>query len=80
MIVAVYSEKISQIPEEAHTWYNMIFELRNGSNDTVATKNIGDVYPNALSVRKCQRLLFKFKSDNFDLSGLYRSMAYHGWK
>lgn len=43
------------------------------SNSTVATKNICDVYLNALDIRKCQRWFSKFKSDNFDLSDSYRS-------
>ncbi|XP_076166383.1 lymphocyte-specific helicase isoform X3 [Ptiloglossa arizonensis] len=51
----------------------MLFEFRKGSNATVATKNICDVYPNALDVRKCQRWFSKFKSGNFDLSDPYRS-------
>ena len=45
----------SQIPEEVHIWHCMVFEFHKGSNATVATKNICDVYPSALDVRKCQR-------------------------
>lgn len=63
----------SQIPEEVHIRHCMLFEFRKDSNATVATKNICDVYPNALDVRKCQRWFSKFKSGNFDLSDSYRS-------
>ncbi|KAL2722434.1 histone-lysine N-methyltransferase SETMAR-like, partial [Vespula squamosa] len=42
------------------------FEFYKGSNATVATKNICDVYPSALDVPKCR------KSDYFDLSDSYR--------
>ncbi|XP_043498446.1 histone-lysine N-methyltransferase SETMAR-like [Polistes fuscatus] len=45
----------SQIPEEVHIRHCMLFEFRKGNNATVATKNICDVYPNALDIRKCQR-------------------------
>ncbi|GFW58487.1 histone-lysine N-methyltransferase SETMAR [Trichonephila clavipes] len=44
-----------------------------GSNATVATKNICDVYPSALDVRKCQRWFSKIRSGNFDLSDSHRS-------
>ncbi|XP_043496419.1 histone-lysine N-methyltransferase SETMAR-like [Polistes fuscatus] len=63
----------SQIPEEVHIRHCMLFEFRKGNNATVATKNICDVYPNALDIRKCQRWFSKFKSGNFDLSDSYRS-------
>ena len=63
----------SQIPEEAHIRHCMLFEFHKGSNATVATKNICDVYPSALDVRKCQRWFSKFKSGNFDLFDSYRS-------
>jgi len=51
----------------------MFFEFHKGSNATVATKNICDVYPSALDVRKCQRWFSKFRSGNFNLSDSYRS-------
>ncbi|PRD21285.1 UNVERIFIED_CONTAM: hypothetical protein NCL1_52151 [Trichonephila clavipes] len=41
----------------------MLLEFHKGSNATVATKNICDVYPSALDIRKCQRLFSKFRSD-----------------
>ncbi|PRD24821.1 UNVERIFIED_CONTAM: hypothetical protein NCL1_42661 [Trichonephila clavipes] len=44
----------SQIPEEIHIIHYMLLEFHKGSNATVATKNICDVYPSALDVRKCQ--------------------------
>ncbi|KOX67738.1 hypothetical protein WN51_08733 [Melipona quadrifasciata] len=50
----------SQISEELHIWHCIcFFEFHKGSNATVATKNICDVYPSALDVRKCQRWFFK---------------------
>lgn len=64
---------ISQIPEEVHIRHCMLFEFHEGSNATVATKNICDVYPSALDVRKCQRWFSMFKSGNFDLSDSFRS-------
>ena len=70
---AVYGEMASQIPEEVHVRHCKLFEFHKGSNATVATKNICDVYPSALDVRKCQRWFSKFKSGNFDLSDSYRS-------
>ncbi|GFW33519.1 HTH_48 domain-containing protein [Trichonephila clavipes] len=45
----------SQIPEEIHIHHCMLLEFHKGSNATVATKNICDVYPSALDVRKRQR-------------------------
>ncbi|XP_014471571.1 PREDICTED: histone-lysine N-methyltransferase SETMAR-like [Dinoponera quadriceps] len=63
----------SQIPEEVHIRHCMLFEFRKGSNATVATKNICDVYPSTLDVCKFQRWFSKFKSGNFDLFHSYRS-------
>ncbi|GFU72829.1 histone-lysine N-methyltransferase SETMAR [Trichonephila clavipes] len=51
----------------------MLLEFHKGSNAKVDTKNIYDVYPSALDVRKCQRWFSKFRSGNLDLSGSYRS-------
>lgn len=73
MIFSVYGEMVNQIPEDVHVGDPMLFEFRKNSNATVVTKNICDVYPSALDLRKCQRRLPKFKSDNFDLSDSYRS-------
>ncbi|PRD17845.1 UNVERIFIED_CONTAM: hypothetical protein NCL1_62919 [Trichonephila clavipes] len=50
---------VSQIPEEIHVHRYMLLEFHKGSNATVANKNICDVYPSALDVRKCQRWFFK---------------------
>ncbi|GFV99414.1 HTH_48 domain-containing protein [Trichonephila clavipes] len=62
----------SQITQEIHIHHCMILEFHKDSNATVATKNICDVYPSALDVRKCQRRFSKFRSGNFDLSGSHR--------
>lgn len=62
----------SQIPEEVHIRHCMLFEFHKGTGATTATKNICDVYPGALDVRKCQRWFSKFKSGNFDLSDSHR--------
>ncbi|GFV52973.1 HTH_48 domain-containing protein [Trichonephila clavipes] len=68
-----FDEMDSQIPEEIHIRHCMLLEFHKGSNATVATKNICDVYPSALDVRKCQRWFSKFRSGNFDLSDSHRS-------
>ncbi|GFV37429.1 HTH_48 domain-containing protein [Trichonephila clavipes] len=63
----------SQIPEKIHIRHCMLLGFHKGSNATVATKNICDVYPSALDVRKCQSWFSKFRSGNFDLSDSHRS-------
>lgn len=63
----------SHIPEEEHIRHCMLFEFHKNSNATVATKNICDVYPGALDIRKCQRWFAKFRSGNLELSDSYRS-------
>ncbi|PRD31477.1 UNVERIFIED_CONTAM: hypothetical protein NCL1_23426 [Trichonephila clavipes] len=63
----------SQIPEEIHVRHCMLLEFHKDSNATVATKNICDVYPSALDVRKCQRWFSMFRSSNFDFSDSHRS-------
>ncbi|GFW42655.1 histone-lysine N-methyltransferase SETMAR [Trichonephila clavipes] len=63
----------SQIPEEIHIRHCMLLEFHRCSNATVATKNIYDVYPSALDVRKCQKWFSKFRSGNFNLSNSHRS-------
>jgi histone-lysine N-methyltransferase SETMAR len=55
-------------PTEDHIRNCMLYEFRKGNKATVATKNINDVYPDALDVRKCQRWFSKFKTGNFDLN------------
>ncbi|GFV40739.1 histone-lysine N-methyltransferase SETMAR [Trichonephila clavipes] len=59
----------SQIPEDIHIRHCMLLESHKGSNGTFATKNICDVYPSVLDVRRkwkqirarqsrnCQKLL-----------------------
>ncbi|GFW08641.1 histone-lysine N-methyltransferase SETMAR [Trichonephila clavipes] len=51
----------------------MLLEFHKGGNATVATKNICDVYPSDLDVRKCQKWFSKFRFGNFDLSDSHRS-------
>ncbi|GFY17906.1 HTH_48 domain-containing protein [Trichonephila clavipes] len=63
----------SQIPAEIHIHHCMLLEFHKGTNAIVTTKNICDVYPSALDVRKCQRWFSKFRSGNFDLSDSHRS-------
>lgn len=63
----------TQIPEEVHIRHCMLFEFNKGSSATVATKNICNVYPKSLDVRKCQRWFSKFRSGNLDVSDSYRS-------
>jgi len=46
----------SQILEEVHIRHCMLFEFHKSSNAIVATKNICDVYPSVLDVRKCHQL------------------------
>ncbi|GFV00359.1 histone-lysine N-methyltransferase SETMAR [Trichonephila clavipes] len=43
---------VSQIPEEIHVHRYMLLEFHKGSNATVATKNICDVFPSALDVHE----------------------------
>lgn len=57
----------SQIPKE-NILHVMLLKFRNGSNETVATKTIRDVYLSTLKIRECQKTFFKFRSSNFDLS------------
>ncbi|GFX03983.1 histone-lysine N-methyltransferase SETMAR [Trichonephila clavipes] len=52
----------SQIPKEIHIRHCTLFEFHKSSTATVATKNICDVYPSALDVRRCQRWCSKFRS------------------
>ncbi|GFW86390.1 histone-lysine N-methyltransferase SETMAR [Trichonephila clavipes] len=66
-------EMTSQIPEEIHIHHCMLLEFHRGSNETVDTKNICDVYPSDLDVRNYQRWFSKFRSGNFDLSDSHRS-------
>ena len=40
---------------EEHIRHIMLYEFRKGNNASMTTKNINEVYENALDVRKCQR-------------------------
>ncbi|VDO80635.1 unnamed protein product [Heligmosomoides polygyrus] len=52
--IKINGEMAWQISEE-HIRHCMLFEFWKCTNATVATKNICEVYPDALDVRKCQR-------------------------
>jgi len=56
--------------DEAHYRNCTFYELRPGSNATVATKNICDVYGSVISGRKCQEWFAKFRSGDFDQKDL----------
>lgn len=73
LFIAIYDEMANQIAEEVHIRHCILFEYYKGSNATVATKNICDVYASTLDVCKYQRWFSKFKCGNFDLSDFYWS-------
>jgi len=50
-----------------HIRHIMLYEFRKGTNATVATKNIFEVYGNVLDVHKCERCFAKFRSGDFSL-------------
>ncbi|CAL1273717.1 unnamed protein product [Larinioides sclopetarius] len=56
----VSGEIASQIIEERHIWFCMLYKFRKGNSATVSAKSINDVYPNSLVVRKIQRWLTRF--------------------
>lgn len=58
--------------EENHIRHIMIYEYRKGNKATKATRNINEIYKNALSVRKCQRWFDRFQSGNFSIENLPR--------
>src|SRR5882724_7068637 len=58
--------------DEQHIRHIMLYEYQRGNSATLATKNINEVYENALDVRKCQRWFAKFRSGDFSLTNLPR--------
>lgn len=63
----------SEIPDEIHLRHCMLYEFKKGVKAATATKNICQVYPNGLDVRKCQRWFSKFRSGDFNLFDSSRS-------
>lgn len=54
-------------PSEFHLRNIMLYEYRLGNSASETASNINSVYPNAISVRKCQRWFSKFRNNNFSL-------------
>ena len=54
--------------DEYHIRHCMLYEFRKGSNALQAKKNICAAYPGAVTVRKCQQLLNKFKKGDWMFS------------
>ncbi len=56
-------------PDELHIRHIMLYEFRKRNNATQATKNINDIFENALDVRKTQRWFAKFRSGDLKNRG-----------
>ena len=62
-----------KIPNESHIRHCMLYEFRHGKTASEAARSINKIYPDTLSVRKCQRWFSRFQVGNFDLEDLFRS-------
>jgi histone-lysine N-methyltransferase SETMAR len=54
-------------PDMTHIRHIMLYELKRGSNATIATKNINDTYGEVLDVRTCQNWFKRFRNDDISL-------------
>lgn len=70
---AILAEMASQMPEKVHIRHFMVLKFHKGSNATIVTKCICDVYTSGDYVRKCQRWYANFISGHFHFSDSYRS-------
>jgi [histone H3]-lysine36 N-dimethyltransferase SETMAR len=63
-----YSNLLTMSYTEEHIRHLMLYEFRKGNNASVATRNINEVYANALKERKCQEWFVKFRSGDTSLA------------
>lgn len=62
-----------KIPNENHIRHCMLYEFGHDKTASEAARSINKIYPDTLSVRKCQRWFSRFKNGNFDLEDAFRS-------